>query len=272
MITAVALCVLSAVAYASGALMQQRVAQSSMRALLRDPRWWLGMGANGAGAVLHVVALRYGSLTLVQALGALTLVAAVPLAAAVGRRRVTRAELVGTALTTGALVALLVVTGSSSQALTVRESAGVFLAAAAVMGWAALQPRLPGLGAAAVGGLGFGVASALTQAVTLRLGAGLASIVAGVAAVLVLNVAAVWFTQRSYRVGLAAPLAVGTVANPVAAAVIGVVLLGQSFQGGATGVVVALASVVVLTAGVVTLAREQARPVRARRAEHALAS
>ncbi|MBL7254287.1 DMT family transporter [Paractinoplanes lichenicola] len=261
-VVAVALCVLSAVAYACGALLQQQVAQAPMRALLRTPRWWLGMSANGVGAVLHVVALRYGSLTLVQALGALTLVAAVPLAAAAARRRITRAELTGTALTTGALVALLAVTGSSSQALTLRAGVGVLLAAGVIMAWAALQPRLPGLAAAAVGGMAFGVASALTQAITLRLDAGVPTLAAGVAAVVGLNVAAVWFTQRSYRSGLAAPLAVGTVANPVTAAVIGVALLGQTFQGGALGVVVLLASAAALATGVCLLAQAQSMPAQ----------
>ncbi|MDY7088176.1 MAG: DMT family transporter, partial [Actinomycetota bacterium] len=256
-VVAVALCVVSAVAYAAGALLQQQAAAGPV---LRNPRWWLGMTSNGLGALLHVVALRYGSLTLVQALGALTLVAAVPLAAAVARRSVTRAELTGTALTTGALVALVAVSGSSSQALSMREGVAVALAAGAIMAWAALRPRLPGLGAAAVGGMGFGVASALTQAITLSLDSGAAVVGAGMAAVVALNVAAVWFTQRSYRTGLAAPLAVGTVANPVTAALIGMTLLQQRFSGGAAGVVVVLACAAILTAGVFKLARAQAQP------------
>ena len=72
-------------------------------------------GTEGAESVealsanpLHVGALKYGTLTLVQPLGALTLVAAVPLGARVAGRRVSAVEWRGTALTLIGLSALLV--------------------------------------------------------------------------------------------------------------------------------------------------------------------
>ncbi|CAM5589822.1 Integral membrane protein OS=Streptomyces alboniger OX=132473 GN=CP975_30810 PE=4 SV=1 [Streptomyces alboniger] len=43
--------------------------------------WWSSVGLDAAAALLHVAALKYGLLTMVQPLGALTLVAAVPLGA-----------------------------------------------------------------------------------------------------------------------------------------------------------------------------------------------
>jgi hypothetical protein len=58
---AVALCVVSAGAYATGALLEQRVADKPMRALPRTPLWWLAIAGNGVGALLHVAALRYGT-------------------------------------------------------------------------------------------------------------------------------------------------------------------------------------------------------------------
>ncbi|SNY37305.1 hypothetical protein [Paractinoplanes atraurantiacus] len=244
MIVAVALCLLSAVAYAFGASLQHREAEVSVRILLRRRRWWLAMAANGAGALLHVVALRYGPLTLVQALGVLTLVAA----AFITRRHPTRAEAAGTALTTVALAAALALMGSSSQSLTTREGVTVSLAAAAIMAWAAVRPRLPALASAVVGGMGFGVASALTQTVMVH------PSVATLTAIGLFNVAAVWFTQRSYRAGLAAPLATGTVANPATAALIGVLLLDQNFHGGPAGLIALLACVAAVTAGVWLLA------------------
>ncbi|XVV15603.1 DMT family transporter [Actinoplanes sp. CA-131856] len=246
---AVVLCLLSAVAYAFGARIQHQVADKPVRALLRTRRWWLAMAGNGAGAVLHVIALRYGPLTLVQALGVLTLVAA----ALIGRRRITRTELAGTALTTVALTIALTFVGSSSQALTAREAVAVTLAAVAIMAWAATRTHLPALASAAVGGVAFGVASAITQTTLLNLtGRPL-----GVAAIALLNAAAIWFTQRSYRAGLAAPLATGTVANPAAAALIGVLLLDQTFHGGTAGVFVLVVCAAAVTAGVWLLARAQ---------------
>src|SRR5690606_41341707 len=80
----------SALAYAGGAIVQEQVAVSSpgeQYAPLRRPAWWAAVALNGLGGLLHVVALAYGPLSLVQPLGALTIVFALPMAALfVGRR------------------------------------------------------------------------------------------------------------------------------------------------------------------------------------------
>lgn len=246
---AVALCVASAGAYAVGALLQERVADQPMRALIRMPRWWLAIAGLACGALLHVVALRYGPLMVVQALGVLTLVLAVPLGATVAQRRVGRAEGAATALAGVGLVGLTALIGSTpAVALTGRQLIGLLLVTAAALVLLAGRSRLPGAGglwAAAAGGMAFGVASAVTQTITVQLaGTGLAAVTrpAGITTILALaglNVAGVWFTQLSYRHGLAAPLAVSTVANPVAAAAIGVILLGEHVRAGSAGIVLA---------------------------------
>ena len=91
---AVALSLVSAVAYASAAVAQERLASRSPGAgtlrLLGSGAWWWSVGLNASAALLHVVALRYGPLTVVQPLGALTLVAAVPMGARWAGRRVRR--------------------------------------------------------------------------------------------------------------------------------------------------------------------------------------
>ncbi|MER6736381.1 DMT family transporter, partial [Streptomyces puniciscabiei] len=80
----------SALAYAAGAIVQEQVAVSAPGSAylpLRRPGWWAAMALNGLGGVLHVVALACGPLSLVQPLGALTIVFALPMAAlCVGRR------------------------------------------------------------------------------------------------------------------------------------------------------------------------------------------
>ncbi|AGL17270.1 DMT family transporter [Actinoplanes sp. N902-109] len=262
---AVLLGVVSALGYAAGALLQQRVGDRPVPQLLRLPRWWLAIGSNGLGALLHVAALRFGSLVLVQALGVLTLVLAVPLAAAVGRRRVGRREAAGTGLAAAGLAGLLLLTGSAAaSALTSHELVVLVLAAALVLTVAA--GRAHGLTAAAAGGLAFGVASAITQTLTVRMTDGLPFVAPAVVAVAALNVAGVLLTQRSYRRGLAGPLAVGTVANPVAAAVIGVVLLGERVRGGTTGIALALLCAAVIAAGVQLLTARRDLHTRARSA------
>ncbi|MGW5680208.1 hypothetical protein ACWEV4_35010, partial [Streptomyces sp. NPDC003860] len=87
---AVLLSLVSAVAYAAGAIVQEQVAASTAArpyAPLHHAGWWGAVALNGTGALLHVVALAYGPLSVVQPLGALTIVFALPMAAMlVGRR------------------------------------------------------------------------------------------------------------------------------------------------------------------------------------------
>jgi hypothetical protein len=68
-------------------------------------------------------------------------------------------------------------------------------------------------------------------------------------------------SQTAYRDGLGAPLAVVTLANPVAAAMIGLSLLGESLRGGAAGVLLALAGAGLAAWGVVLLTRMSPVPV-----------
>jgi hypothetical protein len=62
-------------------------------------------------------------------------------------------------------------------------------------------------------------------------------------------------SQTAYRGGLGAPLAVVTLANPVAAAVIGLSLLGERLQGGPAGVLLALTGAGLAAWGVLLLTR-----------------
>ena len=265
---AVLLCVVSAVAYAGAAVLQERVAQRRMLELIRTPVWWLTIGLNGVGGLLHVIALRYGPLALVQPLGVLTLALAVPMGAVVAVRRVSRAERRGIVLTIGGLTAILLLVGSSAagiSALTSAQFAGLLLATAAVL--AVLGFRRSGLWDAAAAGVAFGVSSALTQTVAVRLSGFL---VFGVA-IAVLTTAGLFFTQRSYRGGLGAPLAVSTLTNPIAAATIGFVLLGEEIAGGRIGVIAAVVGALAAAVGVVQLTRgadtrvQPSRPPRRQR-------
>ncbi|GFN08753.1 hypothetical protein Smic_73090 [Streptomyces microflavus] len=66
-------------------------------------------------------------------------------------------------------------------------------------------------------------------------------------------------SQTAYRGGLGAPLAVVTLANPVAAAAIGLALLGERLQGGPVSLVLALLGTAAAVRGVILLSRAQAR-------------
>ncbi|WP_406135486.1 DMT family transporter [Streptomyces sp. NBC_01089] len=274
-LAAVALSLLSAVGYATAAVAQERLASrtkpgSGLLRLLGHGAWWWAVGLNAAGAVLHVAALKYGSLTLVQPLGALTLVAAVPLGAHLAGRRVARTEWRGTVLTLLGLAALLLAAGGTPphETLSLPEALGIAAVALALV--AALVRRAgrpgarPGLRFATASGLVSGVASALTQTVTVSVtDHSHGPVVGWRTAVVALLVAAfavggLLLSQTAYRGGLGAPLAMVTLANPVAASVIGLALLGERLQGGAVGILLAAVGAVAAARGVVLLTRATA--------------
>ncbi|AGZ38977.1 integral membrane protein [Actinoplanes friuliensis] len=268
LVIAVLLCIVSAAGYAAAAVLQERVAQRPLGVLVRLPVWWVAIALNGVGAALHVAALRYGPLSLVQPFGVLTLVLAVPLAATLARRAVSRVEGRGISLTVAGLVGILLLAGTTNSiaVLSTAQLVGLLLVTATVLtalgGWGAV-PGASGLWTAAAAGVSFGVSSALTQTVAVHVtdegfGALLDPTVAVAAlAIAVLSTAGTLFTQRSYRDGLGAPLAVSTLANPVAAATIGLVLLGEQITGGTVGALIALASAGAAAAGVSLLTRAQ---------------
>ncbi|QUW95070.1 hypothetical protein [Streptomyces sp. V17-9] len=265
-LVAVLLSLVSACAYAAAAVAQERLASRASGAgplrMLASSAWWWAVALNASAALLHVVALKYGPLTVVQPLGALTLVAAVPLGARLAGRRVTAIEWRGTGLTLLGLGALLLTASGPApeDVLSVPEALTVSGATAALIGMLSWPGARPGLRHATASGIASGVASALTQTVTVavtdRSGPLLSVQVIGVA-VLVAAFAAggLLLSQTAYRGGLGAPLAVVTLANPVAAAVIGLSLLGERFRGGAGGVLLALTGAALAAWGVLQLSR-----------------
>ncbi|MFD8809873.1 hypothetical protein [Streptomyces sp. NPDC059597] len=268
---AVGLSLVSAVAYAAAAVAQERLASrdtgSGLVHLLRTGAWWSSVGLNAGAALLHVVALRFGPLTVVQPLGALTLVAAVPLGARAAGRRVSPAEWRGTALTLLGLGALLITASGPAphRVLSLTAALAVAGTTIAVIGLLSRPGTRPGLRHAAASGFASGVASALTQTATVAAtdhsGPALSPRVI-VVAVLVAAFATggLLLSQTAYRGGLGAPLAVVTLANPVAAAVIGLTLLGQGLKGGTSGILLGVTGALLASWGVVVLTRVTPSP------------
>ncbi|MDT0569558.1 hypothetical protein RM704_19125 [Streptomyces sp. DSM 3412] len=265
-LVAVALSLVSAVAYAAAAVAQERLASRSagagVRRMLASGAWWSSVALNAGAALLHVVALKYGPLTVVQPLGALTLVAAVPLGARVAGRQVTSTEWRGTALTLAGLAAILVVASGPApdDVLSLPEAVAVAGATVALVGLLSRPGAKPGLRHAGASGMASGVASALTQTVTVAATDTSGSLLDLEVVVVALLVAAfavggLMLSQTAYQGGLGAPLAVVTLSNPLAAAVIGLSLLGEGLRGGVAGTLLAGAGAVVSARGVVLLTR-----------------
>ncbi|WP_405866074.1 DMT family transporter [Streptomyces sp. NBC_01515] len=265
------LSLVSAVAYAGGAIVQERVAVSSPDqeyAPLRRPSWWAAVALNGTGGLLHVVALAYGPLSLVQPLGALTIVFALPMAALFVGRKAGSTAWRGAIMATIGLAGLLSLVGTSEgQSLSTaqRVSVAVFTGAVVVTlmiaGRAAHRhPAVRSVLLATASGIAFGMSSVFTKTVTVDWdnGAVSATDIPFLGVIAVFAVAGLMLSQASYRgAGLAAPLAVLTVVNPVVAAAVGITMFGETFRYGTTGTLLALSAGVVAAGGLILLTTER---------------
>ncbi|MFF0570109.1 DMT family transporter [Streptomyces sp. NPDC004041] len=271
----VLLSLVSAVAYAAGAIIQERVAATDDNAwysLLRNGVWWVAVVLNGIGAVLHVVALAYGPLSLVQPLGALTIVFALPMAALFVGRRAGATAWRGALMATAGLGGLLALTGNAEphtlngpeQALLASVTFGA-VGALVVLSRTLRRPVLRSIVLATGAGAAFGMASVFTKTVavewtsgSVRSGALPLLVIAGLAA------AGLFLSQAAYRgAGLTAPLATVTVVNPVVAAAIGLTLFGEHFRLGVPGTVLALSCGALAAAGLIMLTRDRMRRAHA---------
>lgn len=255
----IVLSVLSSIAYAVAAVAQERYTE-----VRRGVRCWaVPLLLNGAGAGLHVAALPFGAIGVVQALGALTLVFALPIAAARRHSRVARAVWGQAWFTVAALAGLLILTTRGTAALPAPAALWLAGGVVAVIGTLALTarhvvaPLTRSLLLSAGAGFAFGAASVLTTVLladvpdSVLTGRWLLTggVVAG------LSLAGQILSQRSYRgAGLAAPLAMVSVVNPVLACAIGLLLLGDGVRFGAAGAVLAIVFAFATIRGVVGLA------------------
>ncbi|MET9119142.1 DMT family transporter [Streptomyces longwoodensis] len=266
----VLLSLVSAVAYAAGAIAQEQVAVSSpdgQYAPLRRPGWWAALALNGLGGLLHVVALAYGPLSLVQPLGALTIVFALPMAALLVRRRAGATAWRGAIMATVGLAGLLSLVGASdaqslsgAQRVFVALVTGGAVVALMVAGRAAHRhPAVRSVLLATGSGIAFGMSSVFTKTVAVDWSGGVtASDVPSLAVIGVFATAGVLLSQASYKdAGLAAPLATLTVVNPVVAAVVGITMFGETFRYGTTGTALALSCAVVAGGGLILLTTER---------------
>lgn len=266
----VVLSLVSAVAYAAGAIVQEQVAMSSPDgeyAPLRRGAWWAAVALNGLGGILHVVALAYGPLSLVQPLGALTIVFALPMAALFVGRRAGATAWRGAIMATVGLAGLLSLVGAAdarSLSTPQRVTVAVVTAAAVVTLMVAARaahrhPAVRSVLLATGSGIAFGMSSVFTKTVAVDWTGGVsAGDVPSLAVIGVLATAGMLLSQAAYRgAGLAAPLATLTVVNPVVAAAVGITMFGETFRYGTTGTVLALGCGVVAAGGLILLTTER---------------
>ncbi|EUA34449.1 putative membrane protein [Mycobacterium xenopi 3993] len=276
------LALIAALISGAGDVIRQRSAQEItdepvghlqlFRMSLRDTRWWLGGVAAVASFGLQAVALALGSVVLVQALQVTALLFALPINARLTRHPVSRWEWVWAVLVAAA-VAVFIVVGDPSAGVQ-RGSAAAWTVVAAVMG-PALVLCVLGRGSAGpaaavllavVSASAWALFAVLTKGIVAVLGQGLGPVLHApeLYAWLVAGLVGTVFQQSSFRASaLTASLPTMTVAEPVVASVLGVVVLGETLQTPGAEILVLIATVVVVVVATVALARGEAATMAA---------
>ena len=209
--------------------------------LVRRPRWIAAQLVSLASFCLHAVALRYGSLALVQPVVVSGMVLAVPVRAALSRRPPRLDELCSALLTGAGLTILLLASGPVPPSADVATAdlrhlglTGAGLVAAAATQYAGTrcttrQGRARVLGVAA--GILFGLAAGLLKLVTSEVEAhGVLAALGGWAvwALLIAGIGGSAINQSAYRAGsLSASMPLLNVADVLVSLGFGVVALGE---------------------------------------------
>jgi len=276
---AIVLALTSALLFATSNVVEQRVAaqapaDESLRpkllvTLAHRPVWLAGFAADVGGYGAQAAALAFGALLVVAPLGALGLLFSLLLDAAVNGRRLFKSDLAAAALLCAGLSIFLAVASPSEGRATVSAAswAPALVVLAVVVAVAALTRRhVHGPARATLFGLAsgmtFGVNAALTKEVVHILGQNPISVfwhweLYGVA---VLSLSGLVMVQSALQAGsLAAALPSMEVAEPVVAALVGLVVLREHLHARSNGDrILIAASALAMLVGLIALARSRA--------------
>ncbi|HVC70050.1 MAG TPA: DMT family transporter [Acidimicrobiales bacterium] len=250
LVSIVLLSLASAAAYGTAAVLQHHAAvaqppELSVRAgllvrLARRPLWLVGNLLDGVGYLFQFLALRRGSLSLVEPLLVLSLVFALPLAAWLDHRRLHTPDIASTALTVAGLGLFLGVARPGLGHPHARALSWAVLTAVIVIGCTAavLVARRGSRRRAAVllgagSGMAFGYVAALTERTGHLLDAGVLHALAmwEPYAMVVGGAGALLLTQSAFHAGaLRFSLPTLTVMQPLVAVVIGIGLFGEQID------------------------------------------
>lgn len=275
---AILLALASALCIAIGDVLQQRAARCiTDRAvgyielfanLVRNRRWWSGALLLVTSLGLQAAALGEGSVLLVQALLTLSVLFALPINARLWQRRVSGGEWIWASLLTAAVIVVVVV--GNPQAGRPGASLQTWAVVAAVLGpplvACVVTGRIRGGAVAAtlfgfVSGSLWGVFAVLAKEVMARVGKGGSALLHTpelYACALVAAGAVVW-SQSAFRAGpLTASMPALQMSQPVVAAGLGVVVLGETLDTGSAGIVALVAAVLLMAVAIFALARVDA--------------
>jgi drug/metabolite transporter (DMT)-like permease len=269
--------VVGAAFYALSSVLEQQAAseepaERSLRVdllvvLAQRRRWLLGMAAGIAGYAMQFIALRKGSLALVQPIFVAGLVMALAGSALAQRRRLSRHEWLANAQILGG-IALFIAAAQPGPGHPRGSTVGwILLAAISTMVVVALvafshgPPQRRSLLLGAATGVVFGITSAITERTSHRLGISLGHALDDWSpyVLVAVSIGGLLLNQSAFQAGdLKSSLPAITVLEPLVAILIGQTLFHEHIATGAlnvTGEILGLASMVV---GVLVLASSPA--------------
>jgi hypothetical protein len=241
---------------------------------VRDTRWWLGAIGAVANYSLQAAALALGSVMLVTALQVTSLLFALPIYARLAHHRITRREWMWAVLLAAALAVL--VTVGDPDAGRSRGSLGAWMAVAVVMGpvlvlcvlgarvWSG-GPAAPVL-LAVVAGSSLALFAVLTKGAVGAVSGGFGAFLRAPESygLIPAALAGMIFQQSSFRAGaLTASLPTVTVAKPMVASVLGVLVLGETLNSDGPKVFTLIAAAVLVIVATIALARGEAATIAA---------
>lgn len=237
--------------------------------LLKDRRWWLGSLLATAGFGLQAAALGLGSVILVQAMMATSVLFALPLSARYGGRRITGRQWAWAGVLGTALATVLIVgepTAGQSRAgwhtwAPVLAILAVVLSAclAGARLWAGRPVAAVLLGV--VSGSLWGLFAVLTKGLVDQLDHGLGAVLRTpeLYGWVLVALAATMVQQSAFRAGsMAESLPAVADSEPLVGSALGIVVLGETLNPGRTGWVVLVIAVVAMVAAIASLARSEA--------------
>ena len=273
---AVLLAFLAAVAFAFGAVLQQKgtletsAGEGDARFLvqvLRRPVWLLGGLMQVLGWVLQAVALDRGSLVVVQAVCALSLVIALPIGARLTAQRIGRREYVGALAATMGIVVFLAAGqpsgGTDQPSASAWWSASLLSLVIVSVAWTIARHRSGSVAAVIYGsaaGICFGFQAAVTKVWVDSVGSGVVELLGEWTTYALIASALLGFVlqQSALKTGILAPaMASSNALTLIASVAYGTTVFGETLGDGSghqLASIVGLSSAVV---GIVVLGRAQ---------------
>ncbi|HMO01270.1 MAG TPA: DMT family transporter [Miltoncostaeaceae bacterium] len=271
-----ALAIVAAFLFALAAVLQQKGAVKNgeggmsigfFLGLLRSPPWLLGSVALLGGYAVQGAALDKGRLVIIQPLLVTTIVFALPLGVLLTHQVVTRRDWAAAAGVVAALATFIVV-GAPAAGVddapdwewAVSSIIVVALATCVMLFGRRARPPRRAAALGTVAGMLFGMSASLAKPVVEELDEGL-SVVLGdwrAWALMAMGIAAFLIQQGALATGQLAPaVATTSLANPVVASIVGIVILEERLAGGLGRKSLAVAALVVAALCAIALAEHE---------------